>query len=126
MKETELRIGNLLYSEFEGKVVKLNYITTASAGYGKGNFHPLDGFKPIPLTEEWLLMLPEDEWEFVGFGTRTIYQHVKFKAIKIEQLPSDQVVVYFNDEPINYKDYLHQLQNLFFDLTGEELINEES
>ena len=59
-------------------------------------------------------------WEFVGFGTRIIYKHMKFNAIKIEMCAED-VAIYFNDELISFKKHLHELQNLFFALTNEEL-----
>jgi len=80
-----------------------------------------DRIKPIPLTEEWLLKLDEKFWNFVGFGTRIIYQDRLHPAIKIEQLNNDQWAFFFNDELIQFKEFLHDAQNIIFALTGEEL-----
>ena len=83
-----------------------------------------DTYKPIQLTEELLIKLPDNEWNFVGFGNRQIWQHAKFRAIKFEYA-LNQVFVYFNDEMISVKDYFHQLQNIYFALTDEELTIKE-
>jgi len=78
--------------------------------------------KAIPLTEENIELIDLELWGFVGFGTRKIYQHNIFKAVKFELLPNDQIAIYFNGELINYKSYFHEFQNFYFTLTSEELI----
>lgn len=82
------------------------------------DFYCYDGIEPILITEEILRDLKN--WDFIGFGTRIIYRHVKFNAIKIEMCV-DEVAFYFNDDIIIFKKYLHELQNLFFMITRKEL-----
>lgn len=78
--------------------------------------------KGIELTEEVIRKFTDvGKWEFVGFGTRLIWMHEKYKAIKIECPAFDELVIYFNDEPINHKDCFHQFQILFRSLTQSEL-----
>ena len=123
MKANELRIGN--YVNVFGYDRNVESMKTNEITYSNGIRCELNNIEPIPLTEEWLLKLPENEWEFVGFGTRLIWQHRKFRAIKIEANGGGGCSVYFNDELINIKEHVHTLQNLYFALTGEELtINE--
>lgn len=63
-----------------------------------------DSYKPIPLTEEWLLRLNAPKF-LVGFELMT---HGRIR--------------YANDygETLN-ADYVHDLQNLYFYITGNEL-----
>ena len=110
----ELKIGNLLYND--NVIVKIDARSIFDIWDDKG----IKNYKPILLTEEWFRKLPDDEWEFVGFGNRLIVQHNKFKSIKIE-FCQNEFAFYFNDELINLKQYIHESQNLFFALTGEEL-----
>lgn len=80
------------------------------------------GYKPIPLTEEWLLKL--------GFSSKYKSCHIKWNILGFDldqksdedddgnKIPQEQVF-YFNYQ-VDIK-YVHQLQNLYFALTGEEL-----
>jgi hypothetical protein len=74
-------------------------------------------FKPIPLTEEWLLKF--------GFEKSMSWTYV------IELKGNLKLVYYLGEKgwSIGFKsysdfsnlEYVHQLQNLYFALTGEEL-----
>ena len=69
-------------------------------------------YKPIPLTEEWLLK----------FGFESDDEFIFEKDIRI--CKTKQGYVYFDFsvmDPICDVKYVHQLQNLHFALTGEEL-----
>jgi hypothetical protein len=116
MKATELRIGNWVrwnYEESsEGNVYPVEY------GY------ELDDIKnnpnivnPIPLTEEWLLKFGfnkvSDIWEFWKNSGWDLRQH------KLE----NKWWLFYNGQDLDCVriDYVHQLQNLYFALTGEEL-----
>jgi len=104
MNANELRIGN--YIDLYGSMAKL---------------HPLDyenrcddfefkDFKPIELNEEWLL----------GFGIKFGWDNFDIEFL-------------FNEYNLRYRydigssafitsiKYVHQLQNLYFSLTGKEL-----
>ena len=103
MKANELRIGNY-YNQFgnertvTGETIK--DLTNA----------PNEQLwcKPIPLTEEWLLRFG---FEAIDDGW---YQKVEFTWNIYDYL------VRWNGNVINAQ-YVHQIQNLYFALTGEEL-----
>lgn len=78
--------------------------------------------KPIPLTEEWLLKM--------GFEKRIDRKYERFSVGKFEleyYSHSDDVIdgFYFYCEHVKSGDvkipHIHQLQNLYFAITGEEL-----
>ena len=115
IQANELRIGNYL-KRLDGSVFQVETTDFVDIHAYPQYLSPI----PIPISEEWAEKLPNDEWEFVGFETRIIYQHNKYRAIKLE-FSNNSVAFYFNDELINLKQYVHQLQNLYFSLTGEEL-----
>ena len=107
MKASELRIGNLVYDNLGG-TLKIKGISLES---------DLSHIKPIPLTEEWLL-----KFGFEFDEEDDAYQKGKYKV-----LVSDEGCLFFIDvgyyfEEIAEFNYVHQLQNLYFALTNEELI----
>jgi hypothetical protein len=105
MKTKELRIGNYLLHD--GYFIK---------SYGLDGFlniiKNIDNYEPIPLTEEWLLKFG---FEQVGFN----YYLNGFKIF----FDSDSYFYELRDEGMMDKhlEYLHQLQNLYFALTNQEL-----
>lgn len=124
MKEKELRIGNYVY--FQDALLKFDF----ESGW---NF---DYIKPIPLTEQWLLKFGFKAWD----NKKTIYtierdideynntcfrfwfkqDELIFDYIQNETHPTESV---FDDKNIiRLKiQHVHQLQNLYFALTNEEL-----
>jgi hypothetical protein len=74
--------------------------------------NPLSNFSPIPLTEEWLLNLG-----FVKGLSGAFY--IGDCIFHISGYLSDKFDDYMIKDNIKY---VHQLQNIFFALTGEELI----
>ena len=100
MDSKELRIGNYF---FRGKVVlKSKAETPLQIQNGV-----LKNAKPIPLTEEWL----------VKFGINCLSD-----GVFIFKIGYTQNIVFQPDMKCNYKcEHVHQLQNLYFALTGEEL-----
>jgi hypothetical protein len=111
MKATELRIGNLVLIGKEVNILEL--VDFADIYENNTIIH----FEPIPLTEEWLLKM--------GFVYRGIYYHFpKNDIFKLEQYKLKNA--YFLKHSKESLDsvrinYVHQLQNLYFALTGEEL-----
>lgn len=80
--------------------------------------------KPIPLTEEWLLKLggyeSHGELRFNYYCRRNEI----IKSISFDFLDSERFY-FINDNGVTVGDridYVHQLQNLYFALTGEELL----
>ena len=116
MKANELRIGNLIL--FYKDVIEINYINKTHIGYGKGNFAPIsfNNFEPIPLTEEWLIKL--------GFEKKQRLYVLSFLRVEINKYINGkwEYTLLFNDiKKIKEIKYVHKLQNLYFELTGEEL-----
>lgn len=111
MKAEELRIGNFIYSS--GNVMQVHSIDK-DGFYGQllsPKLEPdyLKGLEPIPITEEWLLK----------FGFSAHYE-VGLKHYSIGEF----IFVFQNGIITKYKHvkYVHQLQNIYFALTNEELI----
>ena len=119
MKASELRLGNLVSNmnpRHNDSILTIDSI---------GNNHEVNVFyrkyllselEPIPLTEEWLLK----------FGFERNGKKLTFWKI---DLVEDEEGIFSFDEARIYIDikHVHQLQNLYFSLTGEELtLNQES
>ncbi len=131
MKAEELRIGNLVnYEQTTHVLQSIDKWNARSywlkhkkkAGDKKGikilmteelYQHSIDSIKPIPLTEEWL--------ERFGFENYSIncdnegYNHIDVS------FHNKAITVYLNDYEISWVFHVHQLQNLFYYLCGEEL-----
>lgn len=126
VKAEELRIGNLVMHV--GKIVEvLNVDKSEMMVYDE----PIDRFwvtridflSPIPLTPEILEKAGLNrKGNLAATASRKFY---KIGNLIIESIPSNRVAIYFDSQTelalIAYQDYLHQLQNLHFALTGEEL-----
>ena len=116
MKANELRIGNWVrwnYEESsEGNVYPVEY------GYELDDIKNNPNIvKPIPLTEEWL-----ERFGWVKSKDRSHFWH------------DSNLSLWFNDNGLFiesvggklYIKHLHQLQNLYFALTYEELQTDET
>ncbi len=128
MKAEELRIGNFVYMDImteevkiEKRVYAVNYLMIRDAiEYG-------DGWtgSPIPLTPEWLTKF--------GFNSKykSVHMHWNLGPFDLEQKSDvDDDNNFIPQENIWYFGYsgwvvdvvwVHQLQNLYFALTGKEL-----
>jgi len=123
MRASELRIGNWV----QGKPLNIPglHINGTNGrfeitGFGislmESDMQNAMGFRPIPFDEEWLLkmgfkresarMLPS-KFHYANGGPITFYS-------------SDIAIKVYGNYMYNIK-YVHQLQNLYFALTGEEL-----
>jgi len=126
MKANELRIGNLV-TDRGGKTLRVNYFDRYKVNQvmyiGDNEVHPLtEEFcfcKPIPLTEEWLLKFGFEK----DLNTKSNY----FKRINEDYLTIYKEglwsigIPYENGGTDMKINHVHQLQNLYFALTGEEL-----
>ena len=120
----ELRIGNLVLNE-DGLIHQVDGVNSLGVTSRQPNIKEpfenahVDRYKPIPLTEEWLVRLG-----FVGSHSLYKIDDGKFYfSINIQTR-----VAYINDGE-GYEGaakilYVHQLQNLYFALTGQELVVE--
>ena len=113
MKANELRIGNLVYLVDKEKVWEI------LDGYEIDKCDENPFTRPIPLTEEWLLKfgfeikLDNFNWN-AGIGINEIGD------FKLALRHTDNFGWFYKSRCTPIK-YVHQLQNLYFALTGEEL-----
>lgn len=114
MTANELRLGNWVLNPDEEEEIIIDNVSMELAMY-----HP-DVFEPIPLTEEWLLKF--------GFNNDGWLRVKDFNLFSLGF--AEDMDCYFHDGidwvDFKYKDkhnikYVHQLQNLYFALTGKEL-----
>jgi len=140
MKTSELRIGNLIngiYYEYENdgdseeiehtvvcKVVTLDVADMCEYPifvYSDEEIEHFSEFEGIDLTEEWLLKF--------GFNAKSVNHNFRIDSDIDFQISSGQRVIETNERSSFYLEnnfgtkinYVHQLQNLYFALTGEEL-----
>ena len=112
MEAKELRVGNLVYSITHNVNINVSLIEIDM------NYSTIEG---IPLTEEWLVKLGFEETYNSQF--RLKFDHKEFYEFgydfsKVEDKSMEGFRYYGRYIKIKY---VHQLQNLYFALTGEEL-----
>jgi len=132
IKANELRIGNyVLQSVYLNG--RCNEVRTVTAIRSEGSLNvkvnygntmkslPSEWFEPIHLTERWLINL--------GFAPLSESDH----GVRISVNSADELCWSRHDEDLRYQTkgsgftrnygikYVHQLQNLYFALTGKEL-----
>lgn len=115
MDAKELRIGNLVTGGSRGKLV------VVTAELIKGISDGVCVYNAIPLTEEWLLKFgfskSKSSLYTILMGTTIFSISPPFK---LGEWQCDYVWVYDEYRFTKLK-YVHQLQNLYFCLSGEEL-----
>jgi len=110
MKATELRIGNY-YATDGGLDLPQNTSIVESNVFMNWEVNGCWA-KPIPLTEEWLVKF--------GFENNSMnLDEEGFLHLDISFIGG--VNVYINDMEYSHINHVHQLQNLYFALTGEEI-----
>ena len=112
MKANELRIGNWIQTNISKEPVKVLGVKKGEI-LDSGVWDYTTRYEPIPLTEEWLLKFGFEKirgvywfvrgayFEYEGFDTWTLYQDEQDYLTDLK--------------------HVHQLQNLYFALTGDEL-----
>lgn len=124
MKANELRIGNYVETSEEnsyphGKITSINEESIIVENWDIFNKDEFKYIRPIILNEDMLLKcgfdyMYKNEWLSNGmFGIRKDF---KYFVYGFPTLHTDKELFTCNIK------YLHQLQNLYFALTGEELI----
>ena len=114
----DLRIGNY-FEVYEKRIEQVSELRLTSIQNYINEYFEVD-CKPIPLTEEWLIKF--------GFGIS------EFDNEMIDNVSLKDVVIGYNYDRgilelegeteslyLNHIKHVHQLQNLYFALTGEEL-----
>jgi len=132
MEAKELRIGNVVFVENEKHrpnskntdhiVINVGLIDcrvkNTLTGEEFGQYYKF--IKPIPITEDWLLKfgfeLSLNNW----YGGKGI--HVNGRVIWLMKVDYDKKYrVHLTDTSICHVKHVHELQNLYFALTGKEL-----
>lgn len=109
MKSSEVRIGNY-YLEFGVELKQVEFLRKDTV---------IIDFNPIPLTEEWLLKFG---FELLCRKSTNGFKNTIFSM----RNPSWSLMELDKGYGVNFWQgnnllYVHQLQNLYFALTGEEL-----
>jgi hypothetical protein len=132
MESRDLRIGNYLI--IDGVLVRVRSVYSFTNGSFKNNegrveayrydsiFEPkkisagINRFEPIPLTEEWLVKFG---FNFSGYNNedKALYK-IDDEVWIVKNIVTKQF--YLNEYQLEIK-HVHQLQNLYFALTNEEL-----
>ena len=118
MKANELRIGNLVLDQH-----KEEHIISANC-FQRFRYPTMDndyGFYPIPITEEWLLKCG---FVIVNHINGYSFHTMDRKRNKDKHKPAIDIYenkTLYMGHHINHCQHVHQLQNLYFALTGEEL-----
>ncbi len=115
MKAQDLRIGNLVYDR-DGKTATIDSIgmfgnvrlTTSDYHCESSTLFDCD---PIQLTEEWLLR----------FGFEKVNHYFQINEFWVYFRLRDYKYVFRHCVKTFEIKYVHQLQNLYYALTGEEL-----
>lgn len=116
MKATEVRIGNYVY-DTKGEINKIN-LAAIEYLLREGSSGACQ-VKPIPLTEDKLKKCGFEKLEFGnGFMFAISLGGGRVFLLKYNPLRTDCFYEHYYGTKVQY---LHQLQNLYFVLTGEEL-----
>jgi hypothetical protein len=119
MEAQELRIGNYVNGDL-GKYYKFE-LSDFYDWWGDHNSHIFgDHIHPIPLTEEWLLKFGFEFIEGEPIGDMSFNDNWTLGKFKIN-VWGNGWLFYWDDKWDNKLQYVHQLQNLYFTLTGKEL-----
>jgi hypothetical protein len=132
MKANELRIGNLV--DLGNRIAKIIEISNLSCVVvdleeTQDTIEDYERTKPIPLTEEWLYKfgfkdIDKGDNDYI---TYTDSNHDYYLQIDVRKRDGKYSILdnSFDDlRDFSMVDisYVHQLQNMYFTLTGEELI----
>jgi hypothetical protein len=122
MKAEELRLGNIV--EYNGVPCIVHSIQEVQCGIASKDLSIngcafYDSVKPVQLTDEILTKWCGGTQEENGFYIRVVEHHNLVVSLDIDG--NNCYNVWFNRTRIRDIFYLHELQNLLYVLTGEEL-----
>jgi hypothetical protein len=130
----ELRVGNLIHGALVGERIEVEVDSITGDGINIVWGHELtdedwrlDQLWGIPLTEEWLLKMGFESiasnvpnlCEQPSFDGQRQFRWDSIDGLAIQTVGSGWMW------RIQYIEYVHQLQNLYFSLTGSELTIKE-
>jgi len=128
MEARELRIGNLIKSgngiykvvavSVQGVEIMIPYDKDVNSQNGHILNYASTIIKPIPLTEEWLVKLG---FNYGGIWIELMGLMSCGRILQHKGIGAKSTAFYINEQFIANIQYLHELQNLYFALTGTEL-----
>jgi hypothetical protein len=124
MKPSELRIGNLIF--FDKDVTNVDIITLDQMSQYDGDCLDM-GYDSIPLTQDWLVKFGFTH--SFPYGNNGFYYNdvISLGYDCEEPFTGQNLHVWITKERVPYPtiisgvQYVHQLQNLYYALTGKEL-----
>ncbi len=137
LKVSDLRVGNWVDSErglVQIATLELwdNRIGVKSPCFKNFVWCRCQGIKPIPLTEEWLLRFGFEIYDSGRHNSpHAIKETIRLSGIggyngDVEEFKiTDKIYWFLSGYEHTEIQYVHQLQNLYHALTGEELIYEQ-
>ena len=129
MKAIELRLKNYVFDTGVLAIVTCIEEDRLSTNRGKLPYSFYDEIEPVPLTEEWLLkfgfkkriefgMVVCDSWQGLNYWFINNKDCFTLRGDPIYGLSYQGGIKPYPEKNIKF---VHQLQNLYFDLTGNEL-----
>jgi hypothetical protein len=123
MKANELRIGSII--EYQSKTITVTGIIGNTIYHGEGfdsNIGSYEVFNPIKLTEDWLLKAGFEVVYDSEFTKRLDFiKDNRFDFFINKQNETISGIRFKGNTFFNEVKHVHQLQNLYFALTGNEL-----
>ncbi len=117
MNVGELRCGNLLIASDTPDIIEVYQLDYDSDNRHRINYMGDHNFKPIKLTDEWLL-----KFGFYNWGDdKEYFNSTNGYVIELLNQGVDYRVFDSTGVTMCFIKYVHQLQNLYFALTCEEL-----
>ena len=123
MKANELRLGNLVTATLTNEIYEIGIWALRvieDGNYQNSYDTETKVYKAIPLTEEWLLKFGFKKQLDKSFAKNdfSIFLDKRFKTNLFLQENQEDFKWFSYELKV---EYIHQLQNLYFALTGEEL-----
>lgn len=134
MEASELRIGNLVkpqngdFTKIDASFFSTLYEWESTPEYYRYKEHPFSAWSYLPLTEEWLLKLGF-EFRYIDDTCGEYRTHITNKEWGIFAFDVNSNGYSYTGYAATYSvklEFVHQLQNLYFALTGEELTIKET
>lgn len=126
LSDKELRKGNFIQEKDKTIVKVMGLPADGFIQYSIGKINqvygePLDHFEPILLTENWLIKFGWGKSDMHEYSNNTVMDDAvliyNYHFHRLELETDNDFIMIDNIE------YVHQLQNLYFALTGKELVS---
>ena len=115
MTANELRVGNSLIDSRNNEI----HVVSGNSIHSMQYTGSTEILKPIPLTEEWLLKFG---FKYNSYSSYNLFINDFLLVVSFEDYNCNVFIgVSYDDIDFKHIKHVHQLQNLYFSLTGDEL-----